>query len=492
MEKEHEQGSSEVVTSRRRVLTSIGWTVATGVCNGFVDKQHQDISSLPDSITQPMDGHSVQSGKQRLAYVTLPGLSMASLLANLPYLMYGSRSAKPVIFIDIHDYNRLQAIALKETDSPWNQSLAMAYGHLFRRGVIQLIDYSNFYMRHTQRKVIKQNQETLKEVPNDVQQRAAIGAAQGRINYQRGEYQETFRENLGEDLDVFIGGRKTEKSRRKRLKRGCGDPLEWNTQILDQYAAALEVRCAADEIFDHLDVKYVIGEGESEIVGKDGLVTTASHIPEQSRIEELPPRDLRHTRKAFETIGQLATEISGVQHNDWVLLSPTLAIPQYDDLFNISMIQNEIESGLNKERLTEEVTNVVDLLERQPSDDPEMTYAAEYLAESDIMPFASSPTQRQAITKIGNYATTLTRFSNELRPMVRDGDISHVAGLIGATLVSDPSPHDDLDKIYQQGVELINRLDPPSINETQLTAIRRRKQGWDETLDWYEKTNRTR
>lgn len=491
MEKESKHGASKSVT-RRHILTSIGWSVATGVYNSFVGAQYQDISSSPDSITQSMEKCPVQSRSQQLAYVTLPGLSMASLLANLPYLMYGSSRMSPVIFVDIHDYNRLQAIALKERDSPWNQSLAMAYGHLLRRGVIQLIDYSNFYMRYTQRKVIKQNQEILEEVSNDVQQRAAIGAAQGRINYQRGEYQETFRENLGEDLDVFIGGRKTEKSRRKKLKQGCGDSLEWNKRILDQYAAALEVRCAADEIFDHLDVKYVIGEGESGIISKDGLVATASHIPEQSHIEELPPRELKHTREAFETIGQLATEISGAQHNDWVLLSPTLAVPQYDDLFNISMIQNEIESGLNKERLIEEVTDVINLLEKQPNSDPEMTYAAEYLAESDIMPFAPSPAQRQTITKIGNYATTLTQFSNELRPLVKDGHVSHVAGLIGATLVSDPSPHNDLNQIYQQGEELINRLDPPSINETQLTTIRRRKQGWDETLDWYEKTDRNR
>lgn len=489
MGEERKQGTSRMVTSRRRVLSLIGSTVAAGVCGDFVDEQYQDISSSPDRITQSMESNS---RKQRLAYVTLPGVSLSSLLANLPYLMYGSSSASPVIFIDIHDYNRLQAIALKETDSPWNQSLAMAYGHLFRRGVVQLIDYSNFYMKHTQRKLIKQNREVLDDVPDDVQQRAAIEAAQGRINYQRGEYQESFREDLGEDLDVFIDGRKTENSRRKKLKRRCSDPLEWNKQILDQYTAALEVRCAADEIFDHLNVKYVIGEGEERIVRKDGLVASATHIPDQSYIEELPLGELEYTRETFETIGQLATEITGVQHDDWVLLSPTLAIPQYDNLFDISMIQNEVESGLNRKQIVKEVADVVEILERLPRGDPEMTYAAEYLAESDIMPFASSPAQRQAITKIGTYATTLTRFSNELRPLIRDGYVSHVAGLIGATIVSDPSPHDDLDKIYQKGGVLINRLDPPSINEAQLTAIRRRKQGWDETLDWYEKTDRSR
>ncbi|WP_248910544.1 hypothetical protein [Halocatena marina] len=394
--------------------------------------------------------------------------------------------------MDIHDYNRLQAVALKETDSPWNQSLAMAYGHLLRRGVVQLIDYGEFYTNHTQKKILKQNQEVLEKVPNDVQKRAAIGAAQGRINYQRGEYQESFRENLGEDLEVFIGGRKTEKKRRRKLKRGSADPFEWNEQIFNQYAAALEVRGVADEIFDHLNVKYVIGEGESMIIDKDGLAERASHLPDRSHIEKLPPKELKYTREIFETVGQLAVESTGVQHDDWTLLAPTLAIPQYNNIFNISAIHNEVEGGLNSEKLSKEVADVVTRLENQTGNGPDPTSTVDWLMESDIMPFTAGQQQRQCLTKMTTYATTLSQYSDALRPLVRDNRVSHVAGLIGASIVSDPSPYDDLDALYQQGEDLIRRLDPPSVNMEQLTAIRRRKQGWDESLDWYEMTDRMR
>jgi hypothetical protein len=486
---------SDEALSRRGVLTSFAEIVTTSFIDSFW-RNHQNINPSKNSNKSMIGGEhaaSTQSkGEKRLAYVTLPGLSMASLLANLPYLMNGSSARRPIILIDIHDYNRLQAIALKERNSRWNQSLAMAYGHLLRRGVVQLIDYTEFYSNHTQRKILKQNQDTLEKIPNGKQKRAAIQAAQGRINYQRGEYQESFRENLGEDLDVFINGRKTEKKRQRKLKRGCADPFEWNRQIFNQYAAALEVRGVADEIFSHLDVKYVIGEGESMIIDENGLCSGALHIPDRSHIEKLPPKELEYTREIFETIGQLAVENTGVQHDDWMLLAPTLAIPQYDDVFNISVMQNEIEGGLNSERITKEVTDVVTHLENQSEKGPDPTSAVEWLMESDIMPFAASQPQRQSLIKMTNYAMTLAQYSDALRPLIVDNRVSQVAGLIGASIISDPSPHDDLDDIYQQGEKLIRRLDPPSVNGGRLLAIRRRKQGWDETLDWYEMTNRIR
>jgi hypothetical protein len=496
MGKKHNAKASDKGLSRRCVLTSLAGIVPTYLNDWFRGYHHQNISPSTNSTKPMKEGEyaapTQSTGEKRLAYVTLPGLSTASLLANLPYLMNGSSTRRPIILMDIHDYNRLQAVALKETDSPWNQSLAMAYGHLLRRGVVQLIDYAEFYSNHTQKKILKQNQEILEKVPNDEQKRAAIQAAQGRINYQRGEYQESFRENLGEDLDVFINGRKTEKRRQRKLKRGCTDPFEWNEQIFNQYAAALEVRGVADEIFDHLNVKYVIGEGESMIIDENGLGPGALHIPDRSHIEKLPPKELEYTREIFETIGQLAVENTGVQHDDWMLLAPTLAIPQYDDVFNISVMQNEIERELNPERISREVADVVTHLENQREKGPDPTSAVEWLMESDIMPFAGGQQQRQSLIKMTNYAMTLAQYSDALRPLIWDNRVSQVAGLIGASIISDPSPHDDLDDLYQQGEKLIKRLDPPSVNGEELLAIRRRKRGWDETLDWYEMTNRIR
>lgn len=493
MSQEHDAEVSDVNTSRRCVLALFAGTVTTGLSNWIRDEHHQDIShSQNRNGPMKQEGHMTSrqsTGGERLAYVTLPGLSTASLLANLPYLMNGSSRLRPVILMDIHDYNRLQAVALTETDSPWNQSLAMAHGHLFRRGVVQLIDYSEFYMNHTQQKILTQNREALEKVTDDVQRRAAMEAAQGRITYQRGEYQESFRDNLGEDLDTFIGGRRTEEHRHQKLKRGCANPLTWNERIYNQYAAALEVREGADEVFDHLNVKYVIGEGESALFGRDGLVEETSHIPDQSHIEKLPPEELAYTREIFETIGELAVEMTGVQHDDWMLLAPTLAIPQYDDVFNISVIQNETESGFDRMNLANEVVDVVTLLQNRAEDSPDPTSLVEWLMESEIMPFSAGQAERQRLTKMTNYATTLAQYSKKLRDL---DNVSQTAALIGATIVSDPSPRDEFDTVYQQGYDLIKRLNPPSVDAKQHTVIRRRLQGWDETSDWYEKTDRTR
>lgn len=241
-----------------------------------------------------------------------------------------------------------------------------------------------------------------------------------------------------------------------------------------------------------LDVKYVIGEGESAILREESLLGNATHIPDQSHIEKLPPEELAYTRDIFETVGELAAERMGVQHDDWMLIAPTLAIPQYDDVFDIAAIQNEVESGVDSASLSNEVVDVVSTIKRRLKDSPDAAPMIEWLMESEIMPFVAGTDQRQDLIKTGRYAMTLAQISNTLRPLVRSGKVTHLAGLIGASIVANPSPQDDFDLIYQQGEELIERLDPSAISTQQLTAIRRRKQGWVETSDWYGRTDRER
>lgn len=499
MGQEHDSSHSDIHTSRRHVLASFGEAVAISFCGRSQEGQHELISSFTMSNRQSMDQRTAPSqdqGRQRPAFVALPGLSTASLLANLPYLMTGWTGLRPTILMDIYDYNRLQAIALKETNAPWNKNLAMAYGHLFRRGVVRLIDYAEFYRDFVQRETIQQNRAVLEEASYNDLKGAAEEAAAGRIAYQRGEYQETFRVNLGENLDTFIGGRRTEENRRQKLKRGCGDPFEWNEKIFDQYTAALEIRRCADDVFDHLDVKHVIGEGESPIFTGDDLGPNAPHLTEEemspeTNIQELSPHALANTREVFETIGEIATKTTRVQHDDWVLLGPTLAVPQYDDdLFNLPLIETQVQYGRDPMELAEEADEVIALLERRTKDDfnSNADYAAQWLAESDMMPFAPNKAQIRAIREVNEYAETLARYSNELRPLVKSDSVSPAAALVAASIVSDPPPHDDLKAIYRRGEDLINRLNPPSTNEAQLTAIRRRMQGWEDIPDWYEMT----
>jgi hypothetical protein len=436
-----------------------------------------------------MTTSTVPRSQGRPAYVTLPGLSPGSLLAALPSIMVKDEDEKrrPILLMDIRDFNRLQGIALANEDEPWTRNKAMAISHLRRRGAIRLIDYTHFYLESIQEETLYQNQSVLEGANAEEQQNAAVEGIGNLIKYARGEFQEPIRTFLGEDPDWHKAGRATEEKRRRKLKRGLGDPHKINERILDRHMAALIVRRYADGVLP-FNVKRVIGEGESSILTNDGLAADAGHIKRldpNENIKELDTEALGDTREAFDLIETVAVEQADVEDNDWSIISPRHAIPQFDDLFGMGVMQQEFEDGLDPETLMDEAAYVVDTVKRRTGEVPKSNHANELLKQSDIMPFAHQPAY-QEVSEMEDYATTLSEFSREIRPLVDSGQVSHAAGLVGANVISDVPTKDDREAIYLEGKDLIDRLNPAGVSKAQRLAVRRRKSEWENNPDWFE------
>lgn len=506
----HETVTPDRGVSRRQLLTTISstlafplWGVAGGDSNATAATQH---TSTP--MTQQPSSASVRQS-QRPAYVALPGASTASLLAALPYLLTVSSGPLPVIFMDIHDYDRLQSIALTEPDSPWNLQFTLAYQQLHRLGVVRFIDYAEFYPTSTQQAVLRQNIALVADIPHDVHRHAAVRAAEGRIAYQRGSYQETFREGIGQDLGVFIDGRRTERSRRADLDRGRQDPAAWNERILNQYLAALHVRRHVDDALA-LDVRGVIGEGEAHILGggSTGDVHTdrTTNLPTHGAVDgshvirlapdrhllELPIEGVGATRTLFDTIGEIAVDVTGVQHDDWLFFSPTIAMPRHHELFDMKRVRAELRHELTRETLLEETANVIDTLRTRSEPDAangKLQYETDWLAENTGID-AAQPSHDE-LTALTEYAVRQSKYSRALRELIERNELSHAAVFVGACVVSDPATREgDRPTIDRRG-QVLTEIAQPVDNE-QLLAIRRRKTAWDEQPDWYEAPQRSR
>lgn len=500
--------SESIDASRRQVLTSVGGGLAATLSGLLGVTYRKNISPSTDSTTQRMTQHSNSTAPfsqrpQRSAYVALPGGSMTSLLANLPYIVNIATEQLPVVLVDKHDYNRIQTWGAKGAGGPGNLNVALAYGTLHRQGVIQLVDYSDFYPQYEQKSTLQQNRALIEQLSDDVQQRAAVQSADGWVDYGRGAYQDQFRASLGKEVSRFRNARRTDEKRRDKLDRGLSAPSKWNERVLNRYLAALHIRQYADDILN-LDVKGIIGEGESATIGR--ILASADELPAANiaHIKNLDPAihlgDLTTemvapTREALDFIAEIATDISGVQHQDWITIGSTLAIPQYHNLFDMETIQEQTQEGTDTDALAEEAMLAVTTLRRRTEDGPsshKMSYMTEWIGEQMSSSYPSGQTQSWGLTEMADYAVNLSQYSSELRSLVKDSNISQAAALVGVSVVSDPSPRDDLSAIHQRSEDIINRLNPPLVDEAQLKAARRRGTAWDEHPDWYEMTNRAR
>jgi hypothetical protein len=485
--------TSDVDPSRRNILSSVAGMLTGfgGLSRAFEGGEDQYISGSTNRRNpQQMKPWQMTTtpAQPRPAYLALPGLNCGSLLANIPSLMKGEEQ-RPVIIMDIQDYNWLQSVASERNGNPLIINVAMAFGHLFRRGVIQFINYRDFYSAAIQQENIQRNQTLLKSITDTTQKEAAIAAIEAWKHHSRGEYLDTHRSHLGQDQQTNRETRRIEEKRVQKMERGLGAPLEWNRRILNKHVAALKIRQYADDRFDHLDIKSVIGEGEYGVIrtfvdAAPSSVDT-SYItdldPNNEYIEESVPEKYRETRKFFDSIGEIAAEREGVQHYDWALLSPSLVIPQNHNLFDLDAMEDNMEDG---ETVTpEQVDEIVTTLERRTGDSQESSIATEWYKDSDIMPFASVPEQWE-INKTENFAANLAQYSRELRSL--KDDVSPTAALIATSIVTSPSPHDDLDFIYAEGEQTIDQYAPQAFSENQIVASFRREDEFDMHSEWYE------
>jgi hypothetical protein len=489
-------------TSRRYVLSSIAGIISSGTSWLEGDGQGQNISARPHIDTRDMTTQSslpfsntIPSSQQRPAFVALPGIASGPFLANLPYIVNYTPRTLPVIFMDKHDYNRIWGWALKKNSSQWIQNLAMGYSLLIQQDVIYPIDYADFYRKSAQQRNLHQYQTILEDVSDEDHTQAAKMGSEGWIGFSRGDYQGSFRVQLGEKPGAFSNARRLDEKRHRKLKRGSGNPSEWNKRVFAQYAAALEVCSTANDVFNHLNVNRIIGQGESGIIREILDAKEDQHTDALERhILKPDPDNLAPTRKALDEIGKIATEMANKDHSDWVFLAPTLAVPQSHELFKMRKIKTQLHHGLGVDTLAEQGAYVTDILERRTENPAQnkLDEIVEWIAESENIPGTPSQSQKEDLLKITSQAVNIERYAPELDRLINRDGISQAGALIGYSILSDPSIRNDEEYIYQQCQGLINQFNPSPVGEAQLMAFRRRKKGWDNNPDWYLNINRQR
>lgn len=459
----------------------------------------------------------------RSAYLTVPGPSVTSVLLNIPYVLSLSSDPPPVILMDVHDYERLRAETLQDTgDNKKAPYLLMAFDDLRRRDFLRLIDYADLYPASVQELYLEQNQELLADTPEWVHRQMAMEGTAGWIDYGRGEYQEGFRASLGEDPAAFDQLRQAEHRPLRRLKSGTGDPESINEKILSRGVAALAVRRRADHVLDP-DVQgvitgpeyYLLGDFlaatqsrqhaevpvEQTTAGANVIDTDANHLATLDPVNHvagMPPKTITHIRDVLDTVGELAMEITGTQHDDWFVLGPTFALPQYNGLFNLDRIRMQMNNGIDANTLAEETISALTTLERRADDDTlspnKRYYEAEALAERRVDSSPYGNIQGDELAELLEYTLTLSDHSPTLRTLTDEKGISEAAAFVAASIMSDPVRRYDTDTVYRRAMELITRVAPPSVDHQELKMLRkeRRTDTWDEHTDWFETVDRAR
>lgn len=458
----------------------------------------------------------------RLAYLAPPRLSFVTTLINIPNLLNLSGGQSPVILMDRYDYDRLRARTL--TDAAENQKglyLLMAFDELCRRDIIQLVDYAEFYSPSTQEKYLRQNQTLLANTPERIHEQLAVDAIENWTEYARGTYQEPFRAALSEDTERFASLRRDEEKQRRKTKRGTGDPRSRTRKTLNKGVAALAIRDQADQMLNY-DVQSVICSSQYEILDDFLSISQSSQSARKpsnrasiesdmvdvdtSIIETLEPlrrtvgfggAAITETQAMMEAISTIATELSGVQHDDWFLLGPSFAVPQYAEIFDWDIICMQIEDGLDVNTLVSETQSAIDGLENGATEgiSPEkFEYESAYIAEKFDPPSTPGRSEDNGLRDMVKYAFDLSNYSRELRLLTEQHNISQLAALIGVSIVEGGYRQFNDDDLYQRCVELMGYFDPISIDEMEHQQIRKERQMSvrEGNTDWFEATDRWR
>jgi hypothetical protein len=437
----------------------------------------------------------------RPTYLTLPGPSVTTVLLNLPNILNTS-GEPPLILMDTHDYEELRAeILTGDVDGKKAPYLIAAYDDLYRRGVLRLIDYKKHYSPTDQEYNLQQNQGLLREVSEPVNRKAAIKASKGWIHYGRGDYQVPFRGALGESPSTVNDLRKSEESQHRKLKRGTHNPIEWNEKILNKGVAGLSV-CESLNRDPNINVQgvichsgYGILDDFLDLAHNDAINTDISHIKDldpNNRITGFNSEIANQTREILDTVSEVATQLSGVQYNDWLLLGQSFAIPQYQKIFDFDIIHYQVEDRFNINELVSDTEQVIDALENSTNtiSSDEIQYETEWMTESFELPTGRK--QSEGLMDMVHYAVTISNYANELRTLVEQHNISQAAALIGANIVRNPYYQYDEHDLYRRCVDLMVRFDPPSVDKTKLERVHMERQNetWEEHTDWFEAINR--
>lgn len=442
----------------------------------------------------------------RDALLALPGPSTTSLLLNIPHI-YRTRG-QPVILIDIHDYEKIRGQAIVE-NRPKYHYLTLAFEQLARNGVVQFIDYSEFYPRRLRKRNLDRNDDLLDQLSEDVTRRyAAVACAQWR-EYARGEYQEAFRDGLGEDIDSFIDMRRSERTQEQKIAHGTGDSRGWMSKVLNKDVAALHIRRNVDRAFDHYNVRGIVAGAEhlstSSLVGATpealdqyelptpgALPTHLDRLDAGSRIVGLDPTELTETREALSLASDLASELVGTDDDDWFVLGPSMAFPDFNDLFDMGTISAEFATRPLNDLKTQAAEAVEYLRQEQEVASNKLQYLGEYAHErssSDTTTHSgSNGFSVSALTSAIDQSTQLALSSQEIRSLIKERGFDQAAVFVALTCLIDPAYRYDTEPVYRQASQLKRRLDPPSVARPSLESYQKERQGetWGENRDWHE------
>lgn len=464
------------------------------------------------AITIVIQTYDIQIMPHRPAYLAPPRMSFTTILINILTVMRFSAGPTPVVLMDQYDYDRLHVRTLQDSHNQKGLYLLMAIDELRRRDVVRLIDYAAFYPPTIQARYLQQTQTLLTNTSEHTHQRLAVDALDAWIDYGRGNYQKPFREALGEEFCSFVDLRSDEEHQQRKLKRGTSDPIRRNEKTLNKGVAALAIRQRTQQRLP-LDVRGVICSSQYEIV--DDFLTVATHSfgpgldrhdpgIDTDEIAALQPIErtvgldtsmISQTRELLAVTSRIATEITGVQHNDWFLLGPSFAAPHYRDIFNFDTIHRQART-YDVERLVAETKVVIDTLEdnRAGRSSPnELQYDAGWVAERFGLSAPTNTGQTAGLTDLVEHLFTLSNYSRELRTLTEEMTISQAAALIGTSLVEGARYHDE-EAIYRRCKEVLYRLAPESIDDMEPAQLRkeRRSTTWRDTVDWFEAADRWR
>ncbi len=432
----------------------------------------------------------------RPVFLTLPRPSLTTVLLTLPTIFDRTRG-NPLVLMDQYDFDRLRAEVLSgPTDNKKAPYLIMIYEELIRRGHLRLIDYTKFYDSYQQDHCLTQSQTLLQNISECENRRVAVNASENWIKFTRGQYQECFRSGLGENPRSFRKLRRSEYSQRQKLKNEVADPRSWNEKLLSRGLAALAVRKEANAELP-LDIRGIITGTQYQVIGEfidqESESTTTSATDTLASFEAkyqflgMDVDSVSRTQEILQTISQITTELAGVQYDDWLLVSPTLAVPQYNDLFEMDLINREV-GRLSQQTLIQETKRAVKWLEQKSPPTEKLQYEMGWVNEE----FDSALQHDSDLLSTIDYAYSTSNYSRCLRSLLEETDIHQVSALLGVSIVSGTYRARTDEEIYHHGVRLKSLLDPPSITAGEIQSVHKERRGdtWEEHTDWFESMDR--
>lgn len=443
---------------------------------------------------------------QRDALLALPGPSTTSLILNIPHIYQTQNN--PVVLIDKYDYDKIRSRAIFEENTKYH-CLTLGYESLARRGIIDFIDYSRFYPPRLRQRNLKRNEKLLTCTSSDISRRYATVACELWTDYARGEYQEDFRGGLSEDVNDFISMRHSERKQERKIASGVGETDGWLRKLINKDVAALHIRRNADRELDQYNVRGVIAGGEHLITTQlsgttpSGLSdfdlpmtqagTSSKHLTRLhagTRINGLMPSELTETREILNLTSNLASEIAGVSEDDWFILGPSVAIPSYDDLFEMNAITHQFQNRKLAD-IKQQAASIVKKLRSKtevPSSISKLQYSAEYTAERQDDELSSNGLSVSSLTESLEHAVQLSTASNQIRSLTKEEGYDEAAVLVAVSFVNDPAHRYEQNDVYRKATKLKRRLNPRIIDEATLDSYEKERKGktWSEHDDWHE------